>query len=107
MENAKAFFFFLFFFKKAIIYVHSRDGKEETGDADVITSVHRVLSIFSVSKDSFVYVLLYFSSFCLLQCLKKGGANLLDWQASESCVTARRRCPEFALMPSREARADF
>lgn len=40
--------------------IHSRNRKEETGDAGVITSMHRVLSIFSVSKYSFVCILLYF-----------------------------------------------
>ena len=45
--------------------------------------------IFPVSKYSFVYI---FHHSLLLQNLKKDEVNLLDWQASKSCVPAGRRC---------------
>lgn len=58
---------------------------------EILMSSHlcTVLSIFPVSKYSFVYI---FHHSLLLQHLKKDEVSLLDWQASDSCVPTGRRC---------------
>lgn len=74
---------------RVVVYllIHSRSTKKETGNTDIITSVHTVLSIFPVSRSHFAY---FSSSFTPVS--EKRWSRPVDWQASKSCVTARRSC---------------
>ena len=68
-------------------------AEEESGTAEDITSVHRVLSVYPGFRYLLVYIFLYSSSFFSAPVsVKKDEANLLDLQASKPHVTARRRC---------------
>lgn len=84
--------------------VHSRSRKKETGSTDVITSMHRVLSVFPISKYSFVYIF-HHSLFT--------PASEKRWNKPARLASFRLLCPcqekmwtDVTLMPAREAGAD-
>lgn len=88
--------------------LHSRGREEETGGTDGIASVHRVLSIYPGSRYLGVYVFLFFHHSFSLRCLKKWWSKpdrLASFKTLGHCK--EKMLTASALMPSREARADY